>query len=100
MNRMNGVNIYNVYQESLWRLKNKVGDHRDQVIVDQWETGKRLTDEKKELKKQLDQRDKIISEQAFALDIFHSRVDRGICGESNVGSYLKGLLTSSQIMVH
>lgn len=100
MSRMNGISIYNVYQESVWRLKNHTGDYKDQVIVDQWETAARLAIEKKELKKQLAQKDKLISEQAFALDIFHSRVDLPISGQSNVGAYLKGLLESDKILTH
>lgn len=100
MSDMNGITVYNVYIESLERIKANRGDYRDQVIVKQWKHQLTQNEQIVELKKQLKLRDKTIGEQNFALEIFHSRESQEICGQSNVGSYLKGLLESDQILTH
>lgn len=105
----NGLTVWNVVEESRIRIKRGTEDYRDRVLVKMWEDSIARDVELKTLKKQegtlvtvlkqtIKERDKTIGELNAAVEIFHSRENLKIMGQSNVGGYLKGLLDSSQIM--
>lgn len=93
---MNGMTIWNVYQESLWRIKNGVDDYRDIVLVKMFKDGleqdKLIDDLKKQLRTKHKDLEKRIGEQEFALDILHSRENVSIEGRMNVAEYMQSLL--------
>lgn len=98
MKEMNGVTVLNVYQQSLLNLTNNNADHKDWVIVKMWNDSLKKQEEIAALKQAILDKEKVNGKLNHALDCFHSRENLKIMGESNVGSYLKGLLDSDQIM--
>lgn len=102
MGEMNGITVWNVYQESQLRIKNGTSDYRDRVIVKQFEDSIKKNEKIAELKATILEKEKANGELTTALEIFHTRENLKIMGESNVGSYLKGLLDSKQLteLVH
>lgn len=97
MSAMNGVGVYAVYQESLQRIANGRGDYRDTVIVSQWRSGTRLTEEKDNLRKEVERLNKVIRTLTYCNDLHDTRESPGVIAPG-LQAYLAGTGSKENIL--
>lgn len=90
MKRSNGWTIYGVYQECLLRVKSERNDYRDDCIIDQFETGKRITAERDEARKEVERLQKIIRNLTYTNELLDSREHPNVI-MPGLGAYLQGI---------